>query len=283
MSVLKDNDRRETKNLHECYCDCIAFAAAFNRHLYLIWNWPWIFLVLFLCLLFFLFFPLSFPFFISFSFISIPVISFLALYLLLSIPSLLFPWFLSFFPFSSYPVFPLISFNSFPLPFSFPFLFPFISPHPLAQLTHLADLTNEDTTHLSLILLYPTPPSLHLPPPALLHPSADKMVKACVAAAALPAAAHGENSIHLGPNCVNISFSLNVQNRCERWRWRGSGEEVVLLSVSVCGEPPPPSSTHLDRMTYEPALGVNCHHSGNGKSWMVGKKTTAKDIMLHFF
>lgn len=129
---------------------------------------------------------------------------------------------LSFFPFLSLL---LISFCFLPFPFSsFLFLFPFISPHLLAQLTHLADLTNEVTTHLSLILLYPIPPSLHLLPPALFHPSADKMVKACIAAAALQAAANGKNSIHLGPNCVNISFSLNGQNRCEPWGWWAVGK-----------------------------------------------------------
>ena len=35
------------------------------------------------------------------------------------------------------------------------------------------------------------------------------------AALSAAAAAHGESSIHLGPNCVNISFSLNGQNRLE--------------------------------------------------------------------
>lgn len=150
-------------------------------------------------LLFFSFYGLPFPsspLFFSLS-PSFPLLlSFLSIYFL-SFPSLPFPplssslfLFFHFLPFSSH----LFSFLSFSISFNLLFSFPFISPHPLAQLTHLADLTNEDTTHLSLIPLYPIPHSLHLPPPALLHPSADKMVKTCVAAAALPTAAAFNNS-----------------------------------------------------------------------------------------
>lgn len=157
---------------------------------------------LLLSLLYFASLPLlhCFPFlsthFLSIYFIFLSFLSSAFFLPFLSSPlSISFPFLPSCFPFHGlyfllFPFFTFIlSFLSFTLLFSFPFLFRFISPHPPAQLTHLADLTNEDTTHPSLILLSTRPPSLYLPPPAPLSLSADKMVKTCVAAAALPTAA----------------------------------------------------------------------------------------------
>lgn len=104
--------------------------------------------------------------FLSYPFLSFSIPSFVSFFPFFSSLLLLFsPLPLVFFPFPHSPS-PLISYISISsaLLFSFPFWFPFISPHLLAQPTHLADLTNEDTTYLSLILLYPLAPSLHLPP-----------------------------------------------------------------------------------------------------------------------
>lgn len=110
---------------------------------------------------FFLFPFLSFPFFaLHFPFLSI---HFFTPHLPVLLPS----FFISFFSFPIICCFPFLSsifFHFLPSPFSsyflcsalfISYLISFLSAHLLAQLTHLVELTNEDATYLSLILLYP--------------------------------------------------------------------------------------------------------------------------------
>lgn len=174
---------------------------------------------------------------------------------------------------------PSFTFPPFP---SFPFLFPFTPPHPPARLKHLADLTNEDTKRLSLILLYPTPSCLHRLPPAPLHSSADKMVRTCSSVSSSSSSTRREQHSFRPELCEHQLF-LKWAERIGALGGGGQwGGGCGWLSVSVSSDPAlskhththihthrhtqTHTYTHLDRMKDEAALGVNCHRSGNGKS-----------------
>lgn len=182
----------------------------------------------FLLFLFFTFhlfkfvFPLSLISMFVSIFLSLPVFPFLSVVPFLSYPPLLF--LLLPFPNHSFSSLSFLFFFYFPCPLFLPLHF-LHSPLFLSYfLSRLLTLQLDWNTWLTWQMK--TPNACHsyfsIPHPLAFiacpqHRSIHLLTKwwgrAALSAAA--AAAHGESSIHLGPNCVNISFSLNGQKRLE--------------------------------------------------------------------
>lgn len=240
--------RKQKKSLHKCHWECLELPLHYqhDRNLnmdFLPLSLPTHYFPSFLFLLFhFLSFLLhfSFPFF-SLPFMPFPFFHFLPFVPFLSFPPLLFFFHLLYFLFLALyffliPFFTILSFLSFPFHslYSFNFLSYFLYSLLTLQLSWHTRLTwqmkTPHTCHSYFFIPYPLR-FISRPKRCSIH-----LLTKWWRLASLPqlcqqqqhsTAAHGRNSIHLGPSCVNISFSLNGQNRWEPWggcgQWRRCG------------------------------------------------------------